>query len=72
MCPAFPVIGPKNTSGVLRWGCESGCRYGLDGFTMKNISSKTPGIMAGTDDSWAKGFERISATKIFAFLICFY
>lgn len=59
MCPPFPVHGPKNTSGVIRWGCQKGCRYifvtvyrfGPDGFSMKNGSASDSGVLFGDTDS---------------------
>ncbi|KAI8916138.1 hypothetical protein EDD86DRAFT_173370, partial [Gorgonomyces haynaldii] len=44
MCPDPPIRGPKDTSGVIKWGCQTGCRFGPDGKTRMNASTADEGI----------------------------
>ena len=43
-CPDPPIRGPRNTSGIIRWGCKIGCRFSPDGLTVMNTSTNDPGV----------------------------
>lgn len=62
-CPMIPIVGPINTSGIVRWGCKSGCRFGPDGFTQVNDSTFDPGFLQGSN-----AFKTNLATVILNFL----
>ena len=63
VCPSSPLIGFKNESGAIRYGCNSGCRFKSDGVTIQNASSDS-GIVFGSSTSDAVVCKSLVSTIV--------
>lgn len=57
-CPAPPLHGPKNESGVIKWGCDLGCRFASDGIRIINESTSDIGLMVGDEGPFSGSLNR--------------
>lgn len=64
MCPDPPIRGPRNTSGIIRWGCDIGCRNREDGLTAVNLSAQDMGVAFGDRDH-SVAVQSISVAIVF-------